>query len=101
MYNYSFTGVYYQKCHDPDCKSIDYKSPEWTLPKNTLPSYFMEGELEEGRPGPSISMQSSPCRRSTYTVPGALTQEDFDKYFDVSDQEMLIAASQYEVCQYF
>ena len=20
-------GVYYQKCHDPDCKSIDYRSP--------------------------------------------------------------------------
>ncbi len=96
MYNYSFAGVYYQKCHDPDCKSIDYKSPEWKLPRNTLPSYFMDGELEEGRPGLSISLHPS----GISTVPGALSQDDFDKYFDVSDQDLLIAASQYEVPVY-
>ncbi len=57
----------------------------------------MEGEVEEVKPGPSNPEGSSRIP----TVQGALTQQDFDKYFDVSDQELLIAASQYEVCHLF
>lgn len=30
-------GVYYQKCHDPDCKSIDYRSPERPIPEDINP----------------------------------------------------------------
>ncbi|KAL9982229.1 hypothetical protein ACROYT_G004254 [Oculina patagonica] len=30
-------GVYYQKCHDPDCKNIDYRSPERPIPDEINP----------------------------------------------------------------
>ncbi|XP_044170934.1 DNA-directed primase/polymerase protein-like [Acropora millepora] len=30
-------GVYYQKCHDPDCKRIDYRSPERPIPDDINP----------------------------------------------------------------
>lgn len=34
-------GVWYQKCHDPECHAQNYKSPEWPLPRDILPvSYF-------------------------------------------------------------
>ncbi|XP_029650693.1 DNA-directed primase/polymerase protein-like [Octopus sinensis] len=29
--------VYYQKCHDPDCKRINYRSEDYLLPDNLLP----------------------------------------------------------------
>lgn len=29
-------GVYYQKCHDPDCKAINFRSPERSLPQDLL-----------------------------------------------------------------
>ncbi|XP_015750339.1 PREDICTED: DNA-directed primase/polymerase protein-like [Acropora digitifera] len=30
-------GVYYQKCHDPDCRRIDYRSPERPIPEDIDP----------------------------------------------------------------
>lgn len=38
-------GVYYQKCHDPDCKSIDYRSPERPIPEEINP--LSNAKLEE------------------------------------------------------
>ncbi|ESP03872.1 hypothetical protein LOTGIDRAFT_230191 [Lottia gigantea] len=35
-------GVYYQKCHDPDCKKQDFKSQEHEIPKEYLPTYLLE-----------------------------------------------------------
>ncbi|XP_052266750.1 DNA-directed primase/polymerase protein-like isoform X1 [Dreissena polymorpha] len=38
-------GVFYQKCHDPECCMQNYKSPEWPLPNSVLPaSYFDDHE---------------------------------------------------------
>ncbi|XP_067671867.1 DNA-directed primase/polymerase protein-like [Haliotis asinina] len=33
-------GVYYQKCHDPDCKAENFKSEDLPLPAEVLPSYY-------------------------------------------------------------
>ncbi|XP_071794356.1 DNA-directed primase/polymerase protein-like [Asterias amurensis] len=37
-------GVYYQKCHDPDCRATGYKSVDVPLPSNLLPIYDFEDE---------------------------------------------------------
>ena len=37
-------GVYYQKCHDPDCKATGYKSVDVPLPSHLLPNYDFEDE---------------------------------------------------------
>ncbi|XP_060552472.1 DNA-directed primase/polymerase protein-like [Ruditapes philippinarum] len=39
-------GVWYQKCHDPDCHTQNYKSPEWPLPKNVLPASYFDDDLD-------------------------------------------------------
>ncbi|ELT98007.1 hypothetical protein CAPTEDRAFT_224955 [Capitella teleta] len=39
--------VFYQKCHDPDCKAVNYKSPDEALPRNVLPSLFSEEVADE------------------------------------------------------
>ncbi|XP_053393469.1 DNA-directed primase/polymerase protein-like isoform X2 [Mercenaria mercenaria] len=39
-------GVWYQKCHDPDCHMQNYKSPEWPLPRNLLPASYFEDDLD-------------------------------------------------------
>ncbi|XP_021365336.1 DNA-directed primase/polymerase protein-like [Mizuhopecten yessoensis] len=40
-------AVYYQKCHDPDCKMQNFKSPDYPLPKEVLlSSLFDESEIE-------------------------------------------------------
>ncbi|KAL5018000.1 hypothetical protein ScPMuIL_003722 [Solemya velum] len=37
-------GVYYQKCHDSDCRRQNFKSEEFPLPKEVLPSHFFDGD---------------------------------------------------------
>ncbi|KAL4240945.1 hypothetical protein ACF0H5_001728 [Mactra antiquata] len=37
-------GVYYQKCHDPECTRLNYKSPEWPLPIHILPCNYFDDE---------------------------------------------------------
>ncbi|XP_071107851.1 DNA-directed primase/polymerase protein-like [Haliotis cracherodii] len=33
-------GVYYQKCHDPDCKADNFKSEDLPLPSEVLPGHY-------------------------------------------------------------
>ncbi|XP_046544242.1 DNA-directed primase/polymerase protein-like [Haliotis rubra] len=33
-------GVYYQKCHDPDCKAENFKSEDLPLPAEVLPGHY-------------------------------------------------------------
>ncbi|KAK6171377.1 hypothetical protein SNE40_019581 [Patella caerulea] len=35
-------GVYYQKCHDPDCKLQGFKSKDEDIPQEILPSYYLD-----------------------------------------------------------
>jgi hypothetical protein len=30
-------GVFYQKCHDSECRAVDYRSPEQPLPDEICP----------------------------------------------------------------
>ncbi|XP_064652326.1 DNA-directed primase/polymerase protein-like [Lineus longissimus] len=39
-------GVYYQKCHDPECKRINFKSDEYPLPRELLPSYYINDSTD-------------------------------------------------------
>ncbi|KAJ8271765.1 hypothetical protein COCON_G00106240 [Conger conger] len=41
--------IWYQKCHDPVCRSVNYRSPNLPLPQEVCISHFMkEDEVEEG-----------------------------------------------------
>ncbi|CAC5409309.1 PRIMPOL [Mytilus coruscus] len=40
-------GVYYQKCHDPECKYLSYKSPDKSIPKEALPSFYFDESFDE------------------------------------------------------
>ena len=40
-------GVYYQKCHDPDCRAQNYKSMEHHLPPDILPAFFDDFDDDE------------------------------------------------------
>jgi len=33
--------VYYQKCHDPECRAVGYKSQEYSLPEDALPYHII------------------------------------------------------------
>ncbi|XP_064601582.1 DNA-directed primase/polymerase protein-like [Liolophura sinensis] len=37
-------GVYYQKCHDPECRSQNYKSADRPLPDYVLPAYYFRDD---------------------------------------------------------
>ncbi|XP_062518745.1 DNA-directed primase/polymerase protein-like isoform X2 [Corticium candelabrum] len=40
-------GVYYQKCHDPDCRKINYKSSEFVLPVEINP--IQQEQVDSGQ----------------------------------------------------
>lgn len=45
-----FERAFYQKCYDPDCRSIDYKSPKNILPEHILVKIFLMKDLLEEDP---------------------------------------------------
>ncbi|KAL3876729.1 hypothetical protein ACJMK2_034530 [Sinanodonta woodiana] len=37
-------GMYYQKCHDPDCQMMNFKSKSYPIPEAALPVYLFDSE---------------------------------------------------------
>ncbi|PIK44529.1 putative DNA-directed primase/polymerase protein [Apostichopus japonicus] len=79
--------IFYQKCHDPDCKRIDYKSAELPLPVDCLPQIedYEDEELlralemvDNGSKGDmyssTVSIETT-CS-STETINVAVAEED-------------------------
>ncbi|KAK3590349.1 hypothetical protein CHS0354_034900 [Potamilus streckersoni] len=40
-------GMYYQKCHDPDCQKMNFKSKSYLIPEAALPAHFFYSEDED------------------------------------------------------
>ncbi|KAK7475862.1 hypothetical protein BaRGS_00032912 [Batillaria attramentaria] len=54
-------GVWYQKCHDPDCQEVGFKSEEQPLPENTLLAHFFDSDFEEETPLGTADNQPAAC----------------------------------------
>ena len=92
-------GVFYQKCHDPDCRAANYKSPEHPIPPDYLPAFFDEFDDEEllaateraekeQRDGTTEGVGTSSSNGADVGLEG-----EEDGQLDITDEEMLAAMS--------
>ncbi|XP_052768226.1 DNA-directed primase/polymerase protein-like [Mya arenaria] len=90
-------GVFYQKCHDPDCHMQNYKSPEWPLPRHVLPASYFDDLEEEGDNG-SSDMDDEELLNSTLELEKHLQHRNpdpentCDDFEDGSDEIILQSA---------
>ncbi|XP_072051261.1 DNA-directed primase/polymerase protein-like [Amphiura filiformis] len=90
------SGIYYQKCHDPVCKTQNYKSPEHPIPPDCLPAFFDEFEDDVLL---AATQQAEQDAKVVTCVPeggakmGGAGSDDFD------DDELLAATQQIEQMQ--
>ena len=68
-----------------------FRFTEWKLPENTLPVFYVQDEVfSTGFDSPSEHWHKG-------NGVGCLTDNDFNKYFDSDDQDLLEAMTKYEV----
>ncbi|XP_022093869.1 DNA-directed primase/polymerase protein-like isoform X2 [Acanthaster planci] len=82
-------GVYYQKCHDPDCKAAGYKSPDTALPPQLIPSFGDDVDDDE-----LLAAVTAVEERESQKDPSCNTTSH--NVGELSDQELLASALQVE-----
>ncbi|XP_038062292.1 DNA-directed primase/polymerase protein-like isoform X2 [Patiria miniata] len=81
-------GVYYQKCHDQDCKSAGYKSPDTPLPTELLPT--LGDDLDDDELLAAVT-----AVEGRESAPHDMTGLD-NTVTELSDEELLAATLQVE-----
>ncbi|KAI0210666.1 DNA-directed primase/polymerase protein [Lamellibrachia satsuma] len=80
-------GVYYQKCHDPDCKASNFRSPDRPLPKRLLPVPY-------GETGSDSEVGDEELLKAAEQLEGnsncVQTEENVD-CFELTDDQLLLA----------
>lgn len=66
-------GVFYQKCHDPDCRRARYSSPERELPQELVPERWKRARV------PPLKAESRPVEGE------AEAEESDDSWLDEMD----------------
>ncbi|XP_014789422.2 DNA-directed primase/polymerase protein isoform X1 [Octopus bimaculoides] len=93
--------VYYQKCHDPDCKRINYRSEDYLLPDNLLP-WLNDSTLDEDFEDSLLvdALESHERTEDSLLVEAVEgKQEVTDPLMDADDEEdqrLLVAAEEME-----
>ncbi|KAK2180792.1 hypothetical protein NP493_426g05025 [Ridgeia piscesae] len=82
-------GVYYQKCHDPDCRASNYRSTDIPLPGHLLPK-------PSGETGSDDEVDDEELLKATEQLEGSSncrqTTEDVN-LFELTDDELLLAGT--------
>lgn len=78
--------IFYQKCHDPDCKRADFKSTEHPVPSDCLPC-LVEEDYEDEELLRALEMVDEGTGVDTSTG-GSETADDAWMQGDVTDEEL-------------
>ncbi|XP_050392006.1 DNA-directed primase/polymerase protein [Patella vulgata] len=78
-------GVYYQKCHDPDCKLQGFKSKDEYIPQEILPSYYLDDLFDSDEDDFLMAVEQAEDNLQNKT------QTD-----DLSDNELMFFAEELE-----
>ncbi|XP_069123432.1 DNA-directed primase/polymerase protein-like [Argopecten irradians] len=81
-------SVYYQKCHDPDCKRQNFKSPDYPLPNDVLLSSFFDETEEDflGEMDDEACLQAAMEMESSFKEDTSLTRQAALKVSNSNDQ---------------
>ncbi|XP_041363519.1 DNA-directed primase/polymerase protein-like [Gigantopelta aegis] len=87
-------GVYYQKCHDPVCRSQNFKSSDYKLPDSVLPAHYFDDPVNmlAAEDGFNSDFEDEDCVREADNMERSLVMEDKS----LSDIELLSATEDLE-----
>ena len=91
------SGVYYQKCYDPDCRSQNFKSQDYKLPAELLPVSY---DADESGFYEEISDEDLMNAASYHDACPDEVKTPAMSEMEVSDDELVTAADQVERAYY-